>query len=501
MTLEANTRKRWLAVCALAVLAQIAAGIPSADAATRPLNTGVSYVYVLDTETAGEAATAFQHVRDAGAKLTLTPLEWGRIAPDQRPAAWNPGDPADPHYDWGPYDVWVQGAVAAGLTPVLQVRGAPRWAQRCGFVSIDAPCDMNPADLAAFTTAAVRRYSGQFGGLPRVQYWQGLNEPNLSLFFLPQFDGSGRAVSAELFRTLINTFYAAVKAVDPSNLVIAGGLGPIAVPKYTVGPMRFTRELLCMRGHKRFRPIPGDCGGGVYFDIYDIHPYTTGSPAHEGGPNDVQLGDLPELVALLRAADRAGRVKGAFKRTPLWITELSWDSNPPDPGGLPMDILSRWTAEALFTSWRAGVDTFMWYSLRDGRDFPDAPSYLEPQSGLFLRGATLEQDQPKPALHAFRFPFVAYPRKKGLFFWGRTPTSKGGKVLIQVRKRGDGWRRVAAVRADKYGIFQGFADSAYGRKKRGFARARYAKGTSLPFSMRPVPDFRQPPFGAETPAG
>jgi hypothetical protein len=503
MNLEANTRRRsrGLTLCALAVLASLAVGPSSAGAAARPLNTGVSYVYVLDTETAGEAAAAFQHVRETGATSTLTPLEWGRVVPDKRPAAWNPEDPGDPHYQWELYDIWVRGAVAAGLTPVLQVRGAPLWAQRCGSGSIDTPCDLNPADLAAFTTAAVRRYSGQFGGLPRVQYWQGLNEPNLSLFFLPQFDGSGRAVSAELYRTLINAFYGAVKAVDPSNLVIAGGLGPIAVPKYTVGPMRFTRELLCMRGKTRFRPLPGDCGGGVHFDIYDIHPYTTGSPAHEGGPNDVQLGDLPKLVALLRAADRAGRIEGAFARTPLWVSELSWDSNPPDPGGLSMPILSRWAAEALFTAWRAGVDTFMWYSLRDGKDYPDTPSYLEPQSGLFFRGATVAQDEPKPVLHAYRFPFVAYPRKKGLFFWGRTPSGKGGRVVIQVRKRGDGWRRVAAVRADRYGIFQGVADSGYGRNKRGFARAHYANGSSVAFSMRPVPDFRQPPFGAETSAG
>ena len=147
---------------------------------------------------------------------------------------------------------WVQAAVANGLTPVLlQIRIAPSWAQRCPAAQIDtgAPCDPDPAALAAFATAAARRYSGQFGGLPRVRYWQGLNEPNLSLFFNPQYDGD-KPVSPDLYRTLINSFYAAVKAVDPSNLVLIGSLGPIAVPKYTIGPMRFTRLLLCMSGGK-----------------------------------------------------------------------------------------------------------------------------------------------------------------------------------------------------------------------------------------------------------
>ena len=156
-----------------------------------------------------------------------------------------------------------------------------------------AICDPSPAALAAFATAAARRYSGQFPGLPRVQYWQGLNEPNLSLFFFPQFNTEGTPLSPDLYRALINAFYSAVKSVDGSNLVLAAGLGPIAVPPWTMGPMRFARLLLCMTGARHPHPIGGDCGGGVHFDIFAIQPYTTGSPTHEGGVNDVELGDFP----------------------------------------------------------------------------------------------------------------------------------------------------------------------------------------------------------------
>jgi hypothetical protein len=497
MVMQGKTRTRLGCLPLLAGLlgawALLASNVPSAEASVRPLRTGVSYVYDSDP-------LAFENVKRAGAQFTLTPLRWGSVAPNHVPASWNPADPADPNYNWGEFDAWVVNAVAAGLTPVLQIRGAPLWANRCpGTRDEDVPCNVDPAALAQFATAAALRYSGRFGGLPRVQYWQGLNEPNLSLFFLPQFEGD-KAMSAELYRALINAFYAAVKTVDPSNLVIAAGLGPIAVPKYTIGPARFTRELLCMRGHRHPRPIAGDCGGGVHFDIFDIHPYTSGSPAHEGGVNDVQLGDLGKLTALLRAADRSGRIKGQFRHTPLWITEISWDSNPPDPGGLPMPILTRWTAETLFTAWSAEIDTVMWYSLRDSAPEPGTPSYLVPESGLFFRGATVAQDQPKEALYAFRFPFVAYPRKKGLFFWGRTPNSKGGKVVIQVRKPG-GWRKLVKVQADEYGLFSGVAPVRYGKNKHGAARAHYSGGSSPAFSMRNVPDFRHPPFGAATDVG
>jgi hypothetical protein len=469
-----------------AILVALASGASAAEAGLRPLHTGISYVYDNDT-------AAFENVKKAGAQLVQTPLRWPSVAPGQQPANWNPEDPSDPHYDWESTDLWVTRAVAAGLEPILQVRGAPLWAQRCPSNEPDAPCNPSPDALAAFTTAAVRRYSGHFDGLPRVRYWQGLNEPNLSLFFNPQYDGD-KPVSPFLYRTLINRFYAAVKAVEPADLVIAAGLGPIAVPKYTIGPMRFTRLLLCMKGHTHPRPSAGDCEGGVHFDIFDIHPYTTGGPTHEGGINDVELGDLDKLTTLLAAADRAGRIKGAFKHTPLWIMEFSWDSNPPDPGGLPMKIESRWTAEALYRSWKAGVEYFFWYSLRDAEPEPKLPFSQTLQSGLFFRGATVAQDQPKEVLFAYRFPFVAYPTRKGLSFWGRTPTSGPGRVALQVL-RGGHWHKIAAIQADEGGIFQGLIHSGYGRDKRGSVRAVYEGRASIPFSMKPVPDFPHAPFG------
>jgi hypothetical protein len=475
------------ALLATAVAMLAMAGQVEAHAAVRPLTTGVSYIYDTDP-------VAYENVKRTGSKLVMEPLRWGQIAPANPPANWQPENPADPNYDWGPFDLSVKNAVAAGLTPVLQVRGAPHWAQQCaGETEIDAPCNPDPAALAAFATAAAQRYSGRFPGLPRVQYWQGLNEPNLSLFFKPQYEGD-KPVSPFLYRRLINSFYAAVKAVDPSNLVIAAGLGPIAVPKFTIGPMRFARLLLCMRGHNHPRPTAGDCEGGVHFDIFDMHPYTTGGPTHEGGVNDVELGDLPKLKTLLAAADRAGRIVGQYKHTPLWIMEFSWDSNPPDPGGLPMKIETRWTAEALYRVWRTGIDTFFWYSLRDQEPEPQFSFSETLQSGLYFRGATIAQDQPKEVLYAYRFPFVAYPVPKGLSFWGRTPNSGPGKVVVQVRKRGK-WHTAQVTRADQAGIFRGLVPRRYGHNKRGSARAVYRGGSSVPFSMRPVPDFIQPPFG------
>ena len=482
-------RARCWALAALAACALLAATADTAAAAPRPLVTGIAGIGEYQPE-------IFQQARATGSRMVRLALDWNLVAPKQAPSVWQPSDPSDPHYDWAYIDTGVTEAVRAGLEPVLLIDGAPAWAQRCtGSPDLQdtSLCDPEPAALETFAKAVATRYSGHYGGLPRVRYWQGLNEPNLTLFFLPQFDGN-RPVSPNLYRHLINAFYAGIKSIDPTNLVIAAGLGPISVPKWTIGPMRFARQLLCMAGHNHPHPTKGDCEGGVHFDIFDIHPYTTGGPTHQGGINDVELGDLAKLQTLLHAADRAGRIKTSLPQPELWNTEFSWDSKPPDPGGLPMKILSRWIAEALYRSWRVGMTHFFWYSLRDDAYDPHRSFSETLQAGLYFRGPTIAQDQPKPSMYAFRFPFVAYPSGKGLRVWGRTPNSSGGRISIQVWKGGH-WRRAGGARADSVGIFRARLNTSYGRGRHGQVRAVYTGQQSVPFSMHPVKDFRQPPFG------
>lgn len=483
--IKLNTVQRGLAAAVLTLcgmsLTLLTLGVGSSNVNAQPLRTGVNGVFESEPPN-------FQHVADAGARFVLIPALWDSIAPAKRPNSWQPSDPADPNYNWSSVDSLVIGVVQAGLTPVLMTYGAPIWAQRCdvGHATTVPSCNPDPTMFAAFATAAARRYSGQFDGLPRVRYWQGFNEPNLSIFFTPQFEGR-KAVSPTLYRALLNAFYFAVKSVNRSNLVLAAGLGPVAVPKYTIGPMRFARQLLCMTGRHHPHPTHGSCEGGVHFDIFDIHPYTTGGPKHSGGPDDVELGSLGRLQELLAAADRAGRIKGRFRHTPLWATEFAWDSKPPDPHGLAMKTETRWTAEAMFRFWSAGVSHVFWYQIRD----PAGPPY---QSGLYFRGPTPAEDRPKELLYAFRFPFVSYSRKSGFFFWGRTPTSTGGKITIQVLEAGK-WRNATVTRASASGIFEGVAEGSYGRHKQGTVRALYRGEGSVPFSLRPVKEFHQPPFG------
>jgi hypothetical protein len=475
-------------LCLLALVLVSAPSAAGAAGARAPLVTGIT-----DPITTYESPfLAYQRMHQAGARFVRLTIGWTEVAPRKEPNQWQPSDPADPYYWWPTADREVTSAVAAGLTPLIVITGAPDWAQGCGNLPYPgAVCNPDRSAFFSFVTAIARRYSGSFQGLPRVRYWTPFNEPNLFLFFNPQFGSDNSPVSPEIYREVLRGFSAAVKAVDPSNLVVSAGLAPLARPG-GLGPMAFARQLLCMTGRRVPRPLPGGCGGGVPIDIFAMNPYTTGGPTHKAaGADDVSLGDLAKLRRLLDAADGAGHLKGAFKRTPLWITEFSWDSKPPDPRGLPQRLLARWVSEALFRAWRAGVSVFFWYGLRD--EAPEGrPTSLTAESGLYFRGPSLEADRPKLALTAFRFPFVALNRKGGFLVWGRVPSGKAGSVEIQVRG-GDRWRRVAKLTVGVGGTFQARLHRRYSRT--GSVRAVQGEQRSLPFSLRYVEDFYQPPLG------
>ena len=447
---------------------------------------------------------AFARTEDAGARYIRITVRWNDVAPATKPnptpildPAWDPSDPGSPYYRrWSLYDNQIRQAAAHNLEPILDVTDTPTWARANGCSGTVA-CAPTAGDFSAFATAVARRYSGGFDPdgagpqavLPRVRYYQALNEPNLDFFFKPVFQ-NGRPASPDIYRNLLNAFYDAVHGVDNSNLVLSAGLAPLARPGHTIGPLDFMRRLLCMSGRKKPKP---SCGQTAKLDIWATHPYTTGGPTHSApGPDDVSLGDLPQMTTLLRAADKAGHIVNPVAKTPFWVTEFSWDSKPPDRGGLPLGLHARWLAEAFYRMYKAGVSNVVWFMLRDeaknGR--PDADVY---QSGLYLRGGTLQADKPKPALEAFRFPFVALRTKTGFLFWGRTPDSSAGTVRIELKDKG-GFRKVKTAHAAGSGIFTGTVRSS---SKTGKVRAKVTGKTSVPFSLKYVKDFYQPPFGGK----
>ena len=285
--------------------------------------------------------------------------------------------------------------------------------------------------MESIVLAAARRYSGGYKGLPRVQYWEAWIEPNLSPNLAPQLV-NGVPYAARVYRSMVNAMDASLVSVHGDNRLLFGGLGPFRDSTYSVviqepdwGPTAFMRTLFCLSG--TLTPI---CHQKVHADIWDIHPYTSGGPNHQAFlPNDVSLGDLDKMTSTLHAARAAGNLV-APHGLGLWVTEFSWDSNPPDPAGVPMRLMERWVPQALYVMWSAGITHVLWLAIRD-EPFASSPY----QSGLYFGGANEAQDRPKPFLQGFRFPFVALPENGAVQVWGRTPNSRAAKVTIELQSQ------------------------------------------------------------------
>jgi hypothetical protein len=370
-------------------------------------------------------------------------VPWNQVAPSVRPAGFDPSDPSSHGYDWASVDTQVRDLTAGGMRVLITLLGAPSWAEGPGMPASAAPGTWrpDPAQFAAFARAAAVRYSGSFpdplnpsSPLPRVSYWQPWNEPNLSTYITPQWVPASRGFTAEspiIYRDLLNAFYQAVKAVSPSNFVVTAGTAPYGDPPGgdRVPPVEFYRDLFCLKDDGGLTPLR--CPSRPHLDAISHHPYGIGGPLwHAQNPDDAAVPDVYKIVTVLKAAERSRHVlpKG---RKQMWDTEVSWDSTPPDPGGVPINKQARWMEQTMYVLWRQGVDTILWLQIVDA---PPVPSYGTTSQGgtYYLNG------QPKPAAQALRFPFVTQRTgRRRVIAWGRAP--EGGMLKVEVLRR-NRWR-------------------------------------------------------------
>jgi Cellulase (glycosyl hydrolase family 5) len=448
---------------------------------TAPLVTAITDPWLFNSN---QTATAFAKTRTAGASYVRLSLNWNGVAPSTRPDGFVATDPTSPGYSWRNANAAVNAAEAAGLTPILDVSGTPSWAYAKKRSGVNAGSPKASA-LGEFATALAKHFDGSSAEAPEAHVFQVYNEVNNSLFLSP--------VSGAAYRGMVNAVANAVHAVDPSNIVIAGDLDPFGHPKgkkqkwYSAAPLAFMRSLLCLS--KGAHPHP-TCSATVHFDVWSHHPYTFNGPfGHAINPDDVSLGDLPEMRSLLSTGVRLHRVISAHP-VKFWVTEFSWDTNPPRRHAAPTMLAARWTEEALYQMWRSGVSLVTWFGLQDrGGNSPY-------QSGLFRHSSSLNDAKAKPVRTAFRFPFVAYLGRRAVTIWGRDATSDKRVVTIQRRQGTHGrWSTVAKIRSNASGIFK--ATPKLSASKKDWLRATATgSGPSLAFSLtRPSPKLRYGPWG------
>jgi hypothetical protein len=180
------------------------------------------------------------------------------------------------------------------------------------------------ADFAAYAASIVST-------IPGITHLIVGNEPNLNLYWLPQFDSTGGDAAATAYESLLATTYDAVKAVAPKVMVLGGAVSPRGNDqpngaRLTHSPSTFIPDLgEAYRASGRTKPI---------MDGFAFHPYEDNSsiaPVNGVNPNStsVMIADYDKLVGLLSDAFDGTDQPGSA--LPIYFDEFGVQSQiPPD---------------------------------------------------------------------------------------------------------------------------------------------------------------------------
>ncbi|NCA13623.1 MAG: hypothetical protein EBS89_05735, partial [Proteobacteria bacterium] len=154
-----------------------------------------------------DVPTVARLVSDAGFGWIKQQVRWSDVEPKK-------GAP-----DWSQIDLIVDGATKGGLKILFSVVTAPAWSRADGHV--DGPPD-DPKAFGTFLTALATRYLG------KVHAYEVWNEQNFSR------EWGGGKINAGQYVELLAIAHAALKAVDPNVVVIAGALTPTGYNDVTI---------------------------------------------------------------------------------------------------------------------------------------------------------------------------------------------------------------------------------------------------------------------------
>lgn len=230
---------------------------------------------------------------------------------------------------WLKYDYIVEQAERNGLELIVRLDTPPAWARQNymntpqvqaalaqGMLVTGPPDDV--ADYGDFVAAVAERYRG------RLRYFQIWNEPNLLREW--NYHQQDPAQFVELLRIA----YERIKAIDPAAVILSPALSP------TDGEGDGANDLEYLQGMY-------DAGGAAYFDVLSAQFYGLGQPPTEHRyvtpgdsllrPIDTKV-DVGRVVLLREIMEHNGD-----HQTPVWISEMGWNSAPPDlpqPWGAPV---------------------------------------------------------------------------------------------------------------------------------------------------------------------
>jgi len=281
-----------------------------------------------------------------------------------------PADTAPPTYLWSSLDTSIA-ALAARMSPIANVVGAPAWASSTGC----GPVDRVPlARWQSFMTALVERYDGDgvddAPGHPRVERWEIGNEPD--------FDRARAGSEADYgscfggiwtgqYAGLLRAAWLGAKAGDPTAKVILGGPAFDRLYNKTgylpqhAGPFDyfFVRNvLLTLRTNHQ-----GEAGY-PFFDEAALHVYNDFRDNWDGAQPVDQ-----ELVGKVRHFRNQMLFQSGlydFRSKPLQLTEIALPSMPSDAFTVRSEAYQAvYPGQVLARLKAVGAAGAIWFSAED----------------------------------------------------------------------------------------------------------------------------------------
>jgi len=370
-----------IALIAIALSTLAAGAKPEPAAAARGMMVGLYD----PSQALGSPARSFAAFANLRVQVLRADLLWGQIVAVKKPT--HPTDPADPAYNWAPYDTFVKNAAKHHIQVLFTIYGTPRWANK-GKKPNRAPSRM--VYLRQFAFAAAKRYSGSYKAadgtvLPSVRRWMAWNEPNNPVFLRPQWAILGPhkivPVAARTYAQMCTAVWAGVHATHLKETVACGGTDPrgnnrARGSRQSIAPLTFLAAL------KRYGL------SGRHFDVYAHHPYySRPNESPTTMPRTKTVVTLANVGVLIRQLTRE------YGNKKLWITEYGYQTRPPDRHfGVSWAKQARYLTQAYSIARRNPRITLMtWFLLRDERRLAGWQSGLETVGG-----------KKKPAYYAFR---------------------------------------------------------------------------------------------------
>ena len=359
-----------------------------------------------DPQVLGRPDQTFPLLEQLRVQVIRVTLHWGGSLGVAKTRPYDATDPADPAYNWFPYDRAVRDANDAGIKVLFSIVDTPRWAN--GSAVNRVPKKMS--DLRDFAYAAAKRYSGTYQPevgdpayvpgdvadgpgkpLPAVRLWLAWNEANNPVFLGPQWVKQGKkwiANSPILYAKICSSVFTGVHLTTLANEKV--GCGATAPrgnnspggKRPSIGPIPFLKGLK-KAGLKRF-------------DAYAHHPYysrPTETPAFKPKTNRGKKGLIAPPVVLGNIGDLTKVLTQLYGNKRLWITEYGYQTSPPDRTfGVTYAKQAAYLKQAVGIARKnPRIDMLVWFLLRDESRIDGW------QSGLMTAGM-----KQKPAFNAFR---------------------------------------------------------------------------------------------------